>query len=292
MLLSNSDIVSIANYFSPLISAIAALITAIATVVLAVLTYKYIQEIRSERKFRLMLEYINDLKKNVVEPWIRELDKIKIWETFPYIPTFGEVGVVDGGYGYYKGEDLNVEKHHLFADLRNHLNAELFGKYRSFKDGCKKIWDIHRKIKEKLEEDLKKFENSFVKSDEFFEIHEAINFLIDYLYRKKLSEKGYLKFEGWIVDEAKSDKVGYDYMLGCKVNTKSWYFFHGKNSQKRTRKRKIDFEREIGKLLSNIERKLGRELEEISNLIVKAKKDHEFILNELHKFKNYKIFNI
>jgi len=283
-----SNIASIANYYSPLISAIAALITAIATVVLAILTRKYIREIRSERKFRLMLDHTNDLKKNIIEPWITDLNKIKIGEVYPYIPNLGEIAVVNGGYNYYKGEDLNVEKHHLFADLRNHLNVELFIKYESFKENCKKIWEIHSRIKERLEDELKEFENSFIKSNEFFEIDNGINFLIDYLYRKKLSEKGYLKFEGLIVEESRSDKVGFDYMLGCKVNTKSWYFFHVKSSQKHTRK--IDFEREIGKLLSNTERKLERELEEICNLIIEVKNCHKFILNELSKLRNYKIF--
>ena len=244
-----SDIASIANHYSPLI-------TAIATVVLACLTWKYIQEIKYERRFRLKLEHTNDLKEQVIEPWIKQLREIRF---YPY-PSYllSKDFRVRTGLGFeeeipYCGEDLDVEEHHLFADLKNHLDAELLKKYEDFKNYCKKICEIHNKLRENL------------KNDELIEIDKAFNSLIDYLYRKKLSEK-------WDVDESKSDRTGYD----------------GKDSQKRVRK--TNFEIEIKKLLSNVEKKFEKDLKDLCDLIIKAKNCHESLLDELSKLRDYKIF--
>ena len=292
-----SDIASIANYYSPLINAIGTLITAIATVVLACLTRKYIQEIRHERRFRLMLEHTDDLKKQVIEPLITQLDEIRFYD-FPYLPTRRVTRVrirgprEDREEILYCGEDLDVEKHHLFADLKNHLDAELLEKYEDFKNYCKEICKIHNELKENLKKELKESKNKFIKANELLEIDEALNFLIEYLYRKKLSEKKYLKFEEWIVDESKSDRTEYDYMLGCKIigesYKKTWYFFRSKDNQKQARK--INFEIEIKELLSNVEKEFEEDLEGLCDLITKAKNCHESLLGELSKLRDYKIF--
>jgi len=63
-------IAKIANYYSPLI-------TAVATVALVVVTLIYIREIREERIFRLSLAHTNDLKKKIIKPLIEEFEEFE-----------------------------------------------------------------------------------------------------------------------------------------------------------------------------------------------------------------------
>jgi len=69
--LSNIALIAkIANYYSPLI-------TAVATVALVVVTLIYIREIREERIFRLSLAHTNDLKKKIIKPLIEEFEEFE-----------------------------------------------------------------------------------------------------------------------------------------------------------------------------------------------------------------------
>ena len=63
-------IAKIANYYSPLI-------TAVATVALVVVTLIYIREIREERISRLSLAHTNDLKKKIIKPLIEEFEEFE-----------------------------------------------------------------------------------------------------------------------------------------------------------------------------------------------------------------------
>jgi len=65
-----APIAKIANYYSPLI-------TAVATVALVVVTLIYIREIREERIFRLSLAHTNDLKKKIIKPLIEEFEEFE-----------------------------------------------------------------------------------------------------------------------------------------------------------------------------------------------------------------------
>jgi len=64
-----ASIANIANEYNDLI-------TAIATVVLAILTATYLREIRHERRFRLLKEHTEDLKRKVIGPWLSKMERI------------------------------------------------------------------------------------------------------------------------------------------------------------------------------------------------------------------------
>ena len=126
-------IAKIANYYSPLI-------TAVATVALVVVTWKYIREIRKERKFRLLLAHTNDLKKKIIKPLIEEFES-KSLEFRKYYRSFEE-----------------IKSDPLYEDLGNHLPKDLEDP-RAIADYIEKRKNEFEKLKEKLTKELKNILN-------------------------------------------------------------------------------------------------------------------------------------
>ncbi|RLI81239.1 hypothetical protein DRP04_06590, partial [Archaeoglobales archaeon] len=183
-----SYIASIANEYGALITAFAAIITAIATAALAILTYKYLREIRQERMFRLQKEHTENLKRKVIEPWLNKLESIGIAERrnppLPVIRSTADMVLT------YKGDDLEVENEDLFDDLRNHVDSALFQTYNKFKKKCKELSKKYENFKSYLEGYLStKLRilswNEFYRSEGlelgFFERSHTLDFFLDSL---------------------------------------------------------------------------------------------------------------
>lgn len=132
-LLDMTLIAKIANDYSPLI-------TAVATVALVVVTWKYIREIRKERKFRLLLAHTNDLKKKIIKPLIEEFES-KSLEFRKYYRSFEE-----------------IKSDPLYEDLGNHLPKDLEDP-RAIADYIEKRKNEFEKLKEKLTKELKNILN-------------------------------------------------------------------------------------------------------------------------------------
>ncbi|MHC1636137.1 MAG: hypothetical protein ACXQTS_05920, partial [Candidatus Methanospirareceae archaeon] len=126
---------------------------------LSILTYKYLGEIRQKRIFRLQKEHTERLKREVIEPWLNELERIDIArKENPPCPIIGRV--YSGGAPEadtvltYKGDDLKVENRDLFDDLRNHVDSTLFQNYDKFKEKSKELSKKYEDFKRRLEGDL------------------------------------------------------------------------------------------------------------------------------------------
>ena len=119
-----APIAKIANYYSPLI-------TAVATVALVVVTLIYIREIRKERISGLSLAHTNDLKKKIIKPLIEVFEKSENFR--------------------FRLEKIKSDP--LYEDLGNHIPSELEDP-RAIIDRIEKRKEEFKKLREKLTKEL------------------------------------------------------------------------------------------------------------------------------------------
>ena len=117
-------IAKIANYYSPLI-------TAVATVALVVVTLIYIREIRKERISGLSLAHTNDLKKKIIKPLIEVFEKSE--------------------NSRFRLERIKSDP--LYEDLGNHIPSELEDP-RAIINHIEKREGEFKKLREKLTKEL------------------------------------------------------------------------------------------------------------------------------------------
>jgi len=117
-------IAKIANYYSPLI-------TAVATVALVVVTLIYIREIRKERISRLSLAHTNVLKKKIIKPLIEVFEKSE--------------------NSRFRLERIKSDP--LYEDLGNHIPSELEDP-RAIINHIEKREGEFKKLREKLTKEL------------------------------------------------------------------------------------------------------------------------------------------
>jgi len=110
------------KYYADLLNPYSNLIQVGVTAVLVIVTWLHIREIENERRFRLKREHADELKKRVIEPWITELESIKIPDK-PGYKCLPKKIISSTHSRVYEGDDLEIEKKEdiLFEDLRNHI---------------------------------------------------------------------------------------------------------------------------------------------------------------------------
>ena len=126
-------IAKIANYYSPLI-------TAVATVALVVVTLIYIREIRKERISRLSLAHTNVLKKKIIKPLIEVFEKSE--------------------NSRFRLEKIKSDP--LYEDLGNHISSELEDP-RAIIDCIEKRKEEFKKLRKKLTKELEDILNEIFK---------------------------------------------------------------------------------------------------------------------------------
>ncbi|MHC1636144.1 MAG: hypothetical protein ACXQTS_05955 [Candidatus Methanospirareceae archaeon] len=261
-------------------------ITAIATIALAIITYFYLREIRLERKFKLMEWHTDNLKKKVIEPWIRELEKISdVKKKYVSITT-------------PRCKNIEVEGEILFNDLKNHANRELFQGYERFKKNCECLLKKSRDLEKKLEEYLKgkirilpwdEFYYSENLQSEFFEKDFTLCFFLDSLLagckctiefnnKLKVINKGSKKLDKLLF------YCEYEYSIEGKVSQYGAYI-----GEKITEDKRAEIKNILEKLLKEAKIKFKDDISEIYRLIEEINEDRRKVLEELKRLREYVI---
>lgn len=97
--------------------------------------------------------HLEQLKRELIKPWLEELPLVSDFDV-----SVRNVHAIDiAGFGFlpYKGEELVVEKHPLFSDLRVHF-PEVFESWGRFKKETKRFWGMREKLTDEIEDMLKK----------------------------------------------------------------------------------------------------------------------------------------
>lgn len=290
---SISGILSVANSYS-------SLITAIATVVLAIVTFLYITELKNERKFRLRKEHTERLKEEVVKPWLEELNRIEnAKKEHSPLPEkwIGEAHFT------YEGENLNVEKCLLFNDLRNHVDSVLFQTYEErFKKNCRELLKENKNLEKKMELYLKnKFE--FLSWDEFYNSGKKLE--------NGFFERSTLKFfldsllsgckcsvelnEEPVPAELKNSEKVYKLFFRCRfdpvpIKGKNWSSSGEYIDKVITENKKAEIKNILEKLLEMTQIEFKSNINEIHSLIEKINNEKQKVLIELEKIKEKSIF--
>ncbi|MCZ7385019.1 MAG: hypothetical protein O8C63_09770 [Candidatus Methanoperedens sp.] len=291
---STSSILSVANSYS-------SLITAIATVVLAIVTWLYVRELRNERKFGLRKEHTQNLKEKVVKPWLEELNRIgnakKGHSPLPDKLT----GIA---HFTYEGENLNVEKCLLFNDLRNHVDSVLFQTYEErFKKNCRELLKENKNLEKKMELYLKdKFE--FLPWDEFYNSEKKLengffekDFTLPFFLDSLLSgSKCIVKINETLEERTKKSEKIYGLCFYCSLDPIP---FIGKYQSKDgryidreiTEEKRIEIKNTLERLLEEAKDKFKNDVSAIHRLVEEINNDKRKVQGELERLKEKSVFS-
>lgn len=97
--------------------------------------------------------HLEQLKRELIKPWLEELPLVSDFDVS--VKSVHGIDIVGFGPLPYKGEELVVEKHTLFSDLRVHF-PEVFESWGRFKKETKRFWGMRENLTDKLKKMLKK----------------------------------------------------------------------------------------------------------------------------------------
>ena len=291
-----ASIANIANKYS-------ALITAIATVALAILTAMYLREIRHERRFRLLKEHTEDLKRKVIGSWLSEMERIGTAERRnPPLPIISSSGSIGSTSPVYEGKRIEVESEILFNDLKNHKDFTiLLQTYEKFKEKCRELSkeydDFKKNIMDVLSSELRilswdDFYRSVDLEPGFFEKNSTLDFFLDSLLS---GCKCKVEFDGLKELHKNSEKL-YGLLFSSKYDrppyTRKYRSGYGKYIDKEIKEeKKAEIKATIEALLERCRKEFKEEIDKIHELVGQINESRNKTIEELRKLMEKTIFS-